>query len=184
MIDEEHTLRQYNGLVIHFALRYRGRGLELEDLVQEGRIGLVKACRGFNSNYSVKFITYAGTAIRRALVDALQDRGSLVRVPPHRQRAGETPPRVLSLREGRESEEETIWSGRFADPGANVERRVMARERLRDGWAALTDREREVLWRIMMDGQSHAEAAQAMGVSLKSVQAYVQTARVKLRAVG
>ena len=47
------------GLVYSVAKRFQGRGVEMEDLVQIGSIGLLKAVDYFDSSYDVKFSTYA-----------------------------------------------------------------------------------------------------------------------------
>ena len=47
------------GLVYSVAKRFLGRGVEMEDLVQIGSIGLLKAIDHFDCSYDVKFSTYA-----------------------------------------------------------------------------------------------------------------------------
>ena len=48
-----------NGLVRTIAIRFRDRGLELEDLIQIGTIGLIKAIRSFDLERGTLFSTYA-----------------------------------------------------------------------------------------------------------------------------
>jgi len=67
-------------LVHALALRYRGRGVPLEDLVQEGTIGLVRAVERFDHRRGLKFSTYAVWWIRRSLMDAL-DAEHTIRIP-------------------------------------------------------------------------------------------------------
>jgi RNA polymerase primary sigma factor len=68
-------------LVLAVARPYAGRGLPLEDLVQEGTIGLVRAVEKFDYRRGLKFSTYAVWWIRRSLMDAL---GTVrtIRIPP------------------------------------------------------------------------------------------------------
>ena len=47
------------GLVYSIVKRYTGRGYDLEDLVQIGAIGLIKAVKKFDTSFDVKFSTYA-----------------------------------------------------------------------------------------------------------------------------
>lgn len=70
-------------LVIHVAKDYRGRGVDLEDLVQEGMIGLTRACERFNPEFGVRFGTYAPYWIKMAIRDLFVHRASLVRIPVH-----------------------------------------------------------------------------------------------------
>ena len=69
-------------LVWFVARRYRGLGVPLDDLVQEGSIGLVRAVDRFDHRRGAKFSTFAVWWIRRAVKDAL-DAGRTIRIPAH-----------------------------------------------------------------------------------------------------
>ncbi len=65
--DEEaagRLVRSHLGFVVHIARRYRRYGLPLNDLVQEGTIGLIHAVRRFDPSRNVRLCTYAGWWIR------------------------------------------------------------------------------------------------------------------------
>src|SRR4051794_3028921 len=68
---KEEMIERNLRLVFAVARPYAGRGLPLEDLVQEGTIGLVRAVEKFDYRRGFKFSTYAVWWIRRALVNAL-----------------------------------------------------------------------------------------------------------------
>jgi len=68
-------------LVFSVALRYRGLGLDLPDLYQEGLRGLLEALNRFDIDKGYKFMTYAVWYVRQAIGRALQHRGLLVRLP-------------------------------------------------------------------------------------------------------
>ena len=55
----EAAVEENMGLVMHVAKRYQGRGTEVEDLIQIGSIGLLKAVDYFDLKMEVKFSTYA-----------------------------------------------------------------------------------------------------------------------------
>ena len=55
----DKLVRQNGGLVSHIALRFLGRGQELEDLIQIGSMGLLKAIRTFDPSRACAFSTYA-----------------------------------------------------------------------------------------------------------------------------
>jgi len=67
--------------VVKVALRYRGYGLSLSDLINEGNIGMLEAARRYSPEYNVKFITYAVWWIRQAIMQALAAGGGAVRLP-------------------------------------------------------------------------------------------------------
>lgn len=68
-------------LVISIAKRYANRGLELEDLVQEGNMGLMTAARKFDYTKGFKFSTYATWWIRQAISRALAEKSRTIRLP-------------------------------------------------------------------------------------------------------
>ena len=70
-------------LVVSIASKLQGRGVELEDLIQEGYFGLATAIRKFDADLGYKFSTYATWWIRQAVQRAIADRGSTIRLPVH-----------------------------------------------------------------------------------------------------
>jgi RNA polymerase primary sigma factor len=68
-------------LVVHVAKAYQGRGLPLQDLIQEGTIGLIKAVERYDWQRGFKFSTYAVWWIRSAIARATAGQRSLVHLP-------------------------------------------------------------------------------------------------------
>ncbi len=96
-------------LVASVARRYLGHGMPIEDLMQEGTIGLIRAVERFNYRKGYRFSTYAIWWIRRAISRAIADQARLIRLPVHvtdtlgrinktrgalRERLGRTPTRA------------------------------------------------------------------------------------------
>ena len=74
-------------LVLSLAKKYKGRGVALEDLIQEGNLGLIQAVDHFDYHLGYSFSTYATYWIRRALIQAIDDKACTVRVPSYMRKA-------------------------------------------------------------------------------------------------
>jgi len=70
--------------VVQVAKQYQGMGLELEDLIAFGNIGLFEAAERFDPTRNIKFITFAVWYVRAEITKALNDMGRTVRIPSHR----------------------------------------------------------------------------------------------------
>ena len=98
-------------LVVRIARDYAGRGLELDDLVGEGNLGLLRAVEEFDPGFGVRFSTYAAYWIRQAIGDALINRGATIRLPAHMVRLlslWRRAERELSREQGRAPEFEQV----------------------------------------------------------------------------
>lgn len=70
-------------LVTHAAHSYQGRGLPLEDLIQDGNLGLMRAAEKFDFRRGFKFSTYASAWVKQSILRGLADTARLIRLPVH-----------------------------------------------------------------------------------------------------
>lgn len=76
------TLVSHNlKIVVKIANRHIGQGVPIDDLIQEGNIGLIEAAQRFNQKDGVRFITYASLWIRKRLNETVVAHGRIVRLP-------------------------------------------------------------------------------------------------------
>jgi len=70
-------------LVVSIAKRFSNQGLDLEDLIQEGNLGLIHAAKKYDPSMGNRFSTYATWWIRQAVIRAIANKGRTIRIPVH-----------------------------------------------------------------------------------------------------
>ncbi|MGL4594983.1 MAG: sigma-70 family RNA polymerase sigma factor [Thermoguttaceae bacterium] len=70
-------------LVVNIARGYSGKGLSLQDLIEEGNLGLLRAVEGFDPNMGTRFSTYASYWIKQSIKRALINSSKTIRIPAY-----------------------------------------------------------------------------------------------------
>ncbi len=175
-------------LVVHWARRYQGRGVDLVDLVQEGTFGLMRAVEKFDWRRGFKFSTYATWWIRQSLQRAVQSKGRAIRLPEDAvaaelsaERDGDEPqhrlPRVVaSLDQPLGSEATATLGDVLGSDEAPIDQEVaenLSIELLVDAIGRLPEIERDVVrLRFGLNGQPPASletTARSLGIGVRRV---------------
>lgn len=93
--------------VVSVAKQYQNHGLTLNDLINEGNLGLIKAAQRFDETRGFKFISYAVWWIRQSIMQALAEQSRIVRLPLNRVGSLNKISKTLSLLEQKFQREPT-----------------------------------------------------------------------------
>ena len=79
----DRTVRANLRLVVNIARGYSGKGLPLQDLIEEGNLGVLRAVEGFDPDMNTRFSTYASYWIKQSIKRALVNTAKTIRVPAY-----------------------------------------------------------------------------------------------------
>jgi len=79
----DRMIRANLRLVVNIARGYTNKGLGLQDLIEEGNLGLLRAVEGFDPNMGTRFSTYASYWIKQSIKRALINSAKTIRIPAY-----------------------------------------------------------------------------------------------------
>ncbi|GAC1475894.1 MAG: RNA polymerase sigma factor RpoD/SigA [Isosphaeraceae bacterium] len=79
----DHMVKANLRLVVNIARGYLGKGLCLEDLIEEGNLGLMRAVEGYDGGMETRFSTYASYWIKQSIRRAVMNNGKPIRLPAY-----------------------------------------------------------------------------------------------------
>jgi RNA polymerase primary sigma factor len=83
MAARDRMVRANLRLVVNIARSYTGKGLALQDLIEEGNLGLLRAVQGFDPGMNTRFSTYASYWIKQSIKRALVNTAKTIRIPAY-----------------------------------------------------------------------------------------------------
>jgi RNA polymerase sigma-B factor len=173
----DRLIGQYLPLVKRLARQHSGRGEQLEDLVQVGSIGLIKAIDRFQLDRGVDLASFAIPTINGEIKRHLRDRAWPIRIP---RRLQELDPslrvRTTELVDGQSGEFE---GESLVEPGYELGE---ARVSLSRSFHVLDERERRLIRLAFFDGLSQSQIAREVGISQIHVSRLTRRALAKLRS--
>jgi RNA polymerase primary sigma factor len=81
--SRDRMVRANLRLVVNIARGYTGKGLGLQDLIEEGNLGLLRAVEGFDPDMGTRFSTYASYWIKQSIKRALINSAKTIRIPAY-----------------------------------------------------------------------------------------------------
>jgi RNA polymerase sigma-B factor len=172
----EQLIEAYLPLVRSLAQRFAGRGERIEDLVQVGSIGLIKAVDRFEPERGVGLATFAIPNILGEIRRHLRDRATLVRIPRREQGAS------APLRDGARA---PLPLGDATGPAVSEDdafRRSEDRVVVSSSLSRLHRREREALRCRFFADMTQVEIARRLGISQTQASRLLASGLAKMRA--
>ncbi|RLS58143.1 MAG: RNA polymerase sigma factor RpoD/SigA [Planctomycetota bacterium] len=83
MYARDHMVRANLRLVVNITRGYTGKGLPIQDLIEEGNLGLLRAVEGFDPDMNTRFSTYASYWIKQSIRRSIINSGKTIRIPAY-----------------------------------------------------------------------------------------------------
>ena len=171
-------MNKYNNIVNMKASRFFAIGVEKEDIIQEGLIGLYKATQSYNVNKQNSFKSFANMCIERQLITMVKSANRQKNIPLNSAFSLNSP----VYDEGDSNVIETLNTNLIEDPLDTIEKKEYFSQIQLKIDENLSDFEREVLSHYKQ-GKSYATIAKELNIKIKSVDTAIQRIRKKANKI-
>lgn len=163
--------------VVSVARQYQNKGLDIQDLVSEGNIGLIKAAEKYDASQGARFVSYALPFVRKCMERAIEEQVGLYRVPRNESTAAEKKrSRAVSADAPLGGRENINLLHLIENPDApqadSIVNELVMTEELQQLLDVLNEREREVItmfFGIGRDKLTFVEIGEKMGLKRERV---------------
>lgn len=178
--------------VVSLANQYKGRGADIDDLVGEGNMALIKAAQKYEPGHGCRFASYAAPYIRRAMEQSIEQMSGLYRIPRDMdtpaERKRSTPLSMDAPLGGRDNVNllSVVEDPSSPIPGEDQEIADL-HEQLNVCLPLLDDREKQVvtmIYGLNTEKRTMAEIAELMGIKRERVRQIRDKAMRKVRKTG
>ena len=186
MVIDNNFIKAHDRLVRVIVNQYHVANVDPEDLMQEGRIGLIEAAKRFDTSRGIQFASYASWWIRREIDRATRQYGHIVNIPINAKEAYEPITERLDKVLYVEEHEQITYADILTD-GVDAEKQMIRqeeKEEFRQYISELTKREQRIIENLY--GLNHKpvtteELAKEMGTSANRIRRVHERAINKLR---
>lgn len=166
--------------VVSLAHQYKNRGIDEDDLISEGNIGMMYAAQKFDATKGTRFVSFAAIYIRRAMEEAIRENTQIFKVPTgERTKSTDRQSRPVSIDQPRPVGSNSSFTLQTVIENENaphvdesLNKQILGAEILR-GMDILDARERKIITLIygLREGEVHtmAEIAEMMGIKRERV---------------
>jgi len=173
----EELLTEYREMVKAKAHLYYMFGGDIEDIIQEGMIGLYKAIQSYDETKGATFATYADRLVDRQIQTALKNASRKKNVPLNSSVSFSVP---MGDTPNSKTLGETVAAGSDSDPEMRLVIEELPRIIMAEDSKILSKMERQV-FSYMLEGKDYKSIAEIMGKSPKSIDNCIQRIRSKIK---
>lgn len=176
---EEEVLKQYNKLILKLAHKlyksYNGK-YALEDIIQEAKIGAIRALRNYDPNRNVKLLTHLHNYINFYLSHFTRADTGLIKIPKATNVESENLPEII---------DNSVFQSDFVNERCpiqeNVSYDVENKLLLTECFSMLSEKEKNILKMVYIDGYTYNEVAEQYNVSRQYCNALAAKAIKKIK---